>query len=119
MTQQRIIDAGCNEVADLMEQIKDLPDFALLIVNDETVGFPTLTREDDKPEGVSDASWQLVRTLRYTLDTRLISASGQNSKAFYDLSRIGYQTQVLERDSFGPLACAVYYPNNTWRVVYG
>ena len=119
MTQQRIIDAGCNEVVDLMEQINDLPDFALLVESGENVSFPTLIEANDKPEGVSDASWGLIRKLYLALDTKLITSQGQHSEAFYDLKHKGFRTQVLERDSFGPLCCAVYYPNNTWRVVYG
>ena len=119
MTQVRIIDAGCNEVADLMHQVNDLPDFSLLVTTSEPHGFPTLTQEHDKPEGVSDASWELVQKLKNALDKNLIDSDGQNSDAFYDMKHLGFYTSILARDSFGPLACAVHYPNNTWRAIYG
>lgn len=61
----------------------------------------------------------LLDKLSIALHGNLISTKGGNSNIYYELKAAGFKLWVTERDSFGPLGCAITCPYADWSVSYG
>ena len=61
----------------------------------------------------------LLEKLSVALHDNLISTKGGNSNIYYELKTAGFKLWVTERDSFGPLGCAITCPYKDWSVSYG
>ena len=61
----------------------------------------------------------LLEKLSGALYDNLISTKGGNSSTYYELKEAGFKLWVTERDSFGPLGCAITCPYSDWSVSYG
>jgi hypothetical protein len=61
----------------------------------------------------------LLEKLSLALHGNLISSKGGNSSTYYELKEAGFKIWVTERDSFGPLGCAITCPYEDWSVSYG
>lgn len=60
-----------------------------------------------------------LETLSDVLDNNLIDSKGQCSSVYYELKANGYTLWVTEKDSYGPLGCAIKNPHSDWSVSYG
>lgn len=61
----------------------------------------------------------LMSLLMHLLEGCLISSEGQHSDYYFKIQKNGYSARVTERDSFGPLGCAVRKHDMDWTVCYG
>ncbi len=61
----------------------------------------------------------LLEKLSDALHGNLISPKGGNSNTYHELKVAGFKLWVTERDSFGPLGCAITCPYADWSVSYG
>ena len=61
----------------------------------------------------------LLEKLSVALNDNLINPKGGNSDTYYELKEAGFRLWVTERDSFGPLGCAITCPYSDWSVSYG
>ena len=61
----------------------------------------------------------MLEKLSDTLHGNLISPKGGNSNTYYELKVAGFGLWVTEKDSFGPLGCAITCPYEDWSVSYG
>ena len=61
----------------------------------------------------------LLDKLSDVLHGHLINDEGGNSDTYYELKEVGFNLWVTERDSFGPLGCAITCPYSDWSVSYG
>ena len=61
----------------------------------------------------------LLEKLSAALYANLINPKGGNSSTYYELKEAGFKLWVTERDSFGPLGCAITCPYSDWSVSYG
>lgn len=61
----------------------------------------------------------LLEKLSDALHGNLISPKGGNSNTYHELKVAGFKLWVTERDSFGPLGCAITCPYSDWSVSYG
>lgn len=61
----------------------------------------------------------LLEKLSLALHGNLFSSKGGNSSTYYELKEAGFKIWVTERDSFGPLGCAITCPYEDWSVSYG
>ena len=61
----------------------------------------------------------LLEKLSDALHDNLINPKGGNSSTYRELKIAGFKLWVTERDSFGPLSCAITCPYSEWNVGYG
>ena len=61
----------------------------------------------------------LLDKLSDALHGNLINDKGWHSPVYYELKTAGFNLWVTERDSFGPLGCAITCPYSDWSVSYG
>jgi hypothetical protein len=61
----------------------------------------------------------LLDKLSDVLHGHLINDKGGHSPVYYELKTAGFSLWVTERDSFGPLGCAIKSPYGEWSVSYG
>lgn len=61
----------------------------------------------------------LLDKLSDVLHGHLINDKGGHSPVYYELKETGFNLWVTERDSFGPLGCAIICPYSDWSVSYG
>lgn len=71
------------------------------------------------PSSITEEYVKLIEELSLEVHGAFITSDGQSSRLFYDIRNHGFTTRVLEKDSFGPLACSVRKNIYDWSIAYG